>query len=85
MQSGTHQLRKWKIDYDNRERWENPLVGWGSTGDPLSSLHLEFPSKEDAIIYCERMGNSYKLTSIYYMLFKYGNGILKKLSLISYA
>ena len=31
MQSGTFGLRKWKIEFDNRERWENPLMGWGST------------------------------------------------------
>ena len=56
MQSGTFQLRRWKIEFDNKERWENPLMGWGSTGDSVSNLQLEFSSKEDAIIYCQRMG-----------------------------
>ena len=56
MQSGTYSLRKWKIEFDNRERWENPTMGWGSTGDPLSNLQPEFGTKEDAIIYCQRMG-----------------------------
>ena len=56
MQSGTYSNRKWLIDFDNRERWENPTMGWGSSGDPLSNLNIEFSNKEDAIIYCQRMG-----------------------------
>lgn len=31
MQSGTFQQRKWKIDFGNEKRWENPIMGWGST------------------------------------------------------
>jgi NADH dehydrogenase (ubiquinone) Fe-S protein 4 len=56
MQSGTFSLRRWKLEFDNRERWENNLMGWGSSGDPTSSLQIEFPTREDAIVYCERMG-----------------------------
>lgn len=31
MQSGVHSTKKWKMDFDTRERWENPLMGWAST------------------------------------------------------
>lgn len=31
MQSGTNNTHKWKLDFDTRERWENPLMGWSST------------------------------------------------------
>lgn len=31
MQSGTNNIDYWKIDFDSRERWENPLMGWTST------------------------------------------------------
>lgn len=31
MQSGTADTHKWKLDFENRERWENPLMGWTST------------------------------------------------------
>jgi len=31
MQSGTNDTHKWKLDYENQERWENPLMGWTST------------------------------------------------------
>ena len=30
MQSGTYQIKRWKVDFDNRDRWENPAMGWGS-------------------------------------------------------
>merc|ERR1719309_1042581 len=35
MQSGANNTKKWRMDFDTRERWENPLMGWASTGDPL--------------------------------------------------
>lgn len=31
MQSGTDNIHHWSIEFDNRERWENPLMGWSST------------------------------------------------------
>ncbi|KAB0362709.1 hypothetical protein FD754_006865 [Muntiacus muntjak] len=49
MQSGVNNTKKWKMEFDTRERWENPLMGWASTADPLSNLVLTFSTKEDAI------------------------------------
>jgi len=54
MQSGTFATRYWSIEWDAWERWENPLMGWTSSGDPLSNLKCQFESLEDAIAYCER-------------------------------
>lgn len=31
MQSGTDNIQNWVMQFDNRERWENPLMGWTST------------------------------------------------------
>lgn len=31
MQSGTNNIKNWEIEFDARERWENPLMGWSST------------------------------------------------------
>ncbi|KAL2779713.1 NADH dehydrogenase [ubiquinone] iron-sulfur protein 4, mitochondrial isoform 2 precursor [Daubentonia madagascariensis] len=31
MQSGVNNTKKWKMEFDTRERWENPLMGWAST------------------------------------------------------
>ena len=45
-----------RIQFDHQARWENETMGWGSTGDPLSNLELDFASKEDAELYCQRMG-----------------------------
>ncbi|XP_034667850.1 NADH dehydrogenase [ubiquinone] iron-sulfur protein 4, mitochondrial [Drosophila subobscura] len=56
MQSGTDNINNWQIEFDNRERWENPLMGWASSGDPLSNLNVQFGSKDEAITYCERNG-----------------------------
>ncbi|XP_045892076.1 NADH dehydrogenase [ubiquinone] iron-sulfur protein 4, mitochondrial [Micropterus dolomieu] len=62
MQSGVNNTKKWKMDFDTRERWENPLMGWASTGDPLSNMVLTFSSKEDAIAFAEKNGWSYDIT-----------------------
>ncbi|KAG5841149.1 NADH dehydrogenase [ubiquinone] iron-sulfur protein 4, mitochondrial [Anguilla rostrata] len=61
MQSGVNNTRKWRIDFDTRERWENPLMGWASTADPLSNMILTFSSKEDAIAFAEKNGWSYDI------------------------
>lgn len=31
MQSGTNNTHQWCIEFESRERWENPLMGWTST------------------------------------------------------
>ena len=31
MQSGTFRTHKWRIEFDQQEHWENPLMGWTST------------------------------------------------------
>jgi len=56
MQSGTFNTRRWRMEFDERERWENPLMGWCSTGDPLSNTEVNFHSKADAIAFCEKNG-----------------------------
>ena len=30
MQSGTFNAKKWTIEFETKERWENPLMGWAS-------------------------------------------------------
>ncbi|XP_076010366.1 NADH dehydrogenase [ubiquinone] iron-sulfur protein 4, mitochondrial [Genypterus blacodes] len=62
MQSGINSTKKWKMDFDTRERWENPLMGWSSTADPLSNMVLTFSSKEDAVAFAEKNGWSYDIT-----------------------
>ncbi|ELK31748.1 NADH dehydrogenase [ubiquinone] iron-sulfur protein 4, mitochondrial, partial [Myotis davidii] len=56
MQSGVNNTKKWKMEFDTRERWENPLMGWASTADPLSNMVLTFSTKEDAVAFAEKNG-----------------------------
>ncbi|KAF6217221.1 hypothetical protein GE061_001575 [Apolygus lucorum] len=56
MQSGTDNTHDWMLDFETRQRWENPCMGWSSTGDPLSNIDLRFDSKEDAIEFCGKNG-----------------------------
>lgn len=70
MQSGTFGTRKWKIDFDSRERWENPLMGWTSTADPLSNTQVEFAEVESAIGFCERNGWEYFIEQPKFSTFK---------------
>merc|ERR1712002_359470 len=61
MTSGSHNMRKWQLKFDNRQRWENPLMGWASSGDPLSNNVLEFGTRESAMAYCDSHGWKYEI------------------------
>ena len=61
MQSGTHGKDRWRLKWDTQERYENPLMGWASSCDPLSNLHLSFPNPESAISYCVNHGFEYEV------------------------
>ena len=39
------------------ERWSNPLTGWTSSSDPMTSVELVFDTKEMAIAYVEKKGS----------------------------
>lgn len=54
MQSGTSYLNTWKIEFNSQKRWVNDLMGWTSSGDPVSNMVLNFPTRESAVEYCER-------------------------------
>lgn len=56
MQSGTSNIQHWEMEFDTRQRWENPLMGWTSTGDPLSNMKIQFVSPDEAIEHCEKNG-----------------------------
>lgn len=55
-QSGTFGAGVWRIELNSEMRWENPLMGWSSTGDPLSNMTLDFPTAETAVEYCSNQG-----------------------------
>merc|ERR1712054_2636 len=66
MQSGMGKLGYWKIQIDKRDRWENPLMGWSSTADPLNHVFrsLKFDSKEAAINFAEKHGFEYVVQEV---------------------
>ncbi|EMR63718.1 NADH:ubiquinone oxidoreductase 21kD subunit [Eutypa lata] len=61
-QSGSWGAHHWRVDWDvlgKGHRWENPLMGWQSSGDFMQGTKLEFKSKEDAIAFAEKQGYEY--------------------------
>jgi NADH dehydrogenase (ubiquinone) Fe-S protein 4 len=40
-------------------RWENPLMGWQSSGDFMQGTRIFFNTKEDAINFAEKQGYEY--------------------------
>ncbi|KAJ3040629.1 hypothetical protein HDV00_010654 [Rhizophlyctis rosea] len=59
MQSGVAGTKYWRIDFDIQERWENPLMGWATSHDPVQGVRMNFHTKEDAILFAERQGYDY--------------------------
>ncbi|KAJ9495675.1 ndufs4 NADH dehydrogenase Fe-S protein subunit [Exophiala xenobiotica] len=58
-QSGTWGGHAWRMDWDvlsKGHRWENPLMGWQSSGDFMQGTRVNFKSKEDAIAFAEKQG-----------------------------
>ncbi|KAI3760967.1 hypothetical protein L1987_51371 [Smallanthus sonchifolius] len=61
-QQGAGKVGKWKINFMSTQKWENPLMGWTSTGDPYANVGdsaLSFSSEADAKAFAERHGWDY--------------------------
>jgi len=61
-QSGDWRGAHWRMDWDilpKGHRWENPLMGWQSSGDVMQGTNIHFHSKEDAIMFAEKQGYEY--------------------------
>jgi len=61
-QSGTWHSNHWRMDWDilqKGHRWENPLMGWQSSADDMQGTHLNFKTKEDAIMFAQKQGYEY--------------------------
>jgi hypothetical protein len=62
MQSGRAKTKSWVLDYEPEEpRVVESLMGWTTSGDMKSQVHLSFDTKEEAIAYCERSGIAYQV------------------------
>ncbi|KAF9621165.1 hypothetical protein IFM89_016659 [Coptis chinensis] len=61
-QQGSGKLGKWKINFMSTQKWENPLMGWTSTGDPYAHVGdsaLGFDSEESAKAFADNHGWDY--------------------------
>ncbi|WOL11644.1 NADH dehydrogenase [Canna indica] len=61
-QQGSGKVGKWKINFVSTQKWENPLMGWTSTGDPYAHVGdsaLSFDTEEAAKDFAERHGWDY--------------------------
>lgn len=61
-QSGSWHGDSWRLDWDilqKGHRWENPLMGWQSSGDSMQGTKLTFKTKEDAILFANKQGYEY--------------------------
>jgi NADH dehydrogenase (ubiquinone) Fe-S protein 4 len=49
----------WKLSFEKKDRWVNPLMGWTSSSDSLAGQtpgNMNFESKDAAIAFAERNG-----------------------------
>eukprot|EP00243_Klebsormidium_subtile_P004133 TRINITY_DN17913_c0_g1_i1.p1 TRINITY_DN17913_c0_g1~~TRINITY_DN17913_c0_g1_i1.p1 ORF type:complete len:172 (+),score=16.35 TRINITY_DN17913_c0_g1_i1:197-712(+) len=63
-QQGLSKVGRWKIGFDSTSKWENPLMGWTSTGDPYANVGdagLVFESREAAIAFATKHGWQYSV------------------------
>ncbi|KAK3202707.1 hypothetical protein GRF29_154g419734 [Pseudopithomyces chartarum] len=61
-QSGDWHSHHWLMDWDvlpKGHRWENPLMGWQSSGDYMQGHRIQFKTKEDAINFANKQGYEY--------------------------
>ncbi|XP_022977437.1 NADH dehydrogenase [ubiquinone] iron-sulfur protein 4, mitochondrial-like [Cucurbita maxima] len=61
-QQGSGKVGKWKINFMSTQKWENPLMGWTSTGDPYANVGdsaLSFDSEEAAKEFADKHGWEY--------------------------
>jgi hypothetical protein len=62
MQSGRAGTHQWVVVFEQESpRGADPLMGWTSSRDTREQLRLSFPTKEEAIAYCEREGLQFSI------------------------
>tara|TARA_B110000967_G_scaffold107273_1_gene109979 strand:+ start:242 stop:523 length:282 start_codon:yes stop_codon:yes gene_type:complete len=54
MQSGLGKSDKWIIEFETENSGINPLMGWETSSNTLSELHLEFSTKDLAVEYAKK-------------------------------
>ncbi|KAK9831327.1 hypothetical protein WJX81_002860 [Elliptochloris bilobata] len=63
-QSAGGQRAAWKLSFEVKPKWENGLIGWTSSADPIeqsTEAHLLFRTLESAMAFCHRQGWAYEV------------------------
>ena len=64
MQSGRGKTRSWLVEFEPGAPVKNDnLMGWVGKGDTRNQVRMRFPSREDAVAFCERRGLDYYVTA----------------------
>ncbi|MCT7375886.1 ETC complex I subunit [Chelativorans salis] len=62
MQSGTAKTGHWVLEFEPESpRRIDPLMGYTSTSDAKSQVHLTFATKEEAVAYAQKHGIPFRL------------------------
>ena len=62
MQSGAAKTKLWLLEYDpEKPRQIEPLMGWTSSADMRSQIHLRFNTAEEAVAYAQKHSIAYRL------------------------
>jgi len=66
MQSGSANTKVWKMKFEKgNTQFEDPLMGWFGSDDPVLTLELTFPTKEAAVTFAEENGYNYEIQEEY--------------------
>jgi len=61
MQSGKRNSKKWRLEYDTKNKSVSPLMGWESSNDTMSEVKLDFDTKDQAIFFAKKNNLKYYL------------------------
>ena len=62
MQSGRAGTKHWALEFEPGARREmDPLMGWTSSRDTRTQIHMSFETLEEAIAYAEKQGYAYSV------------------------
>ncbi|NJL07774.1 MAG: ETC complex I subunit [Methylacidiphilales bacterium] len=62
MQSGRAKTREWLVEFMPETRAIEPLMGWTASSDTRPQVKLRFPTREEAVSYCQRNGIPFQVS-----------------------
>jgi hypothetical protein len=61
MQSGRAKLKYWVLEFETKDPFINPFMGWETSTDTLEEVILKFPNKDAAIEYAKKNNIDFKV------------------------